>query len=65
MTNKLDLTDFCREKECPEFIEWDCGFGMCFSCKKVGQSYFVEERPEDCNFLEEIKEHINQTNQTP
>lgn len=54
-TDKKDYTDFCREKECEEYIEWDCGFGLCFSCKKVGQSYSVDQYPVDCNFKEEIE----------
>ena len=61
-TNKKNCFDeFCRTKECPEYIEWDCGEGICISCKKVGQSYFINEYPTDCNFLEEIVAYENES----
>jgi len=29
-SNKIiELSIFCISKNCPEFIEWDCGEGMC------------------------------------
>ena len=61
-TNKKNCFDkFCKTKECPEYIEWDCGEGICISCKKVGQSYFINEYPTDCNFLEEIVAYENES----
>jgi len=58
--NKTCFDEFCRSKECPEFIEWDCGEGICTSCKKIGQSYFINEYPNDCNFLQEIASYENE-----
>lgn len=52
--NKTDYTSFCESKKCPEFIRWDCGFGICTSCKLVGQSEIVSEYPSDCLHLNEI-----------
>lgn len=46
---------FCAKKECPEYIRWSFDYGECESCKKVGQSYNIDEYPEDCLFLDEIK----------
>mgnify|MGYP003496669402 FL=1 len=57
MENKfISFEDFCKEKQCTEYIEWDCGYGNCISCKKVGQSENISEYPKDCNFLKEIIE---------
>ena len=54
-----NYSEFCKSKECEFYIEWefDTGYGPypCKSCKKIGQSYEVEEYPEDCPYLEEIK----------
>lgn len=50
----INFSEFCKSKECTDFIEWDCGEGICQSCKKIGQSYFVNEYPNDCNFIDEI-----------
>lgn len=56
--NMDNYTKFCRSKKCGHFIEWelDTGYGPypCNSCTKVGQSYEVEEYPEDCPFFDEI-----------
>lgn len=53
-----NYTAFCKSKNCEHFIEWefDTGYGHhpCNSCKKIGQSYEVEEYPEDCPFIDEI-----------
>lgn len=51
--------DFCKSKNCPEYVEWDIDGQPCASCKKVGQSYYVGEYPEDCNFKKEIQEFKN------
>ncbi|MFY7731943.1 MAG: hypothetical protein ACOVSR_00575 [Bacteroidia bacterium] len=63
MENKktINFDEFCFNKQCPEYIEWDCGEGICISCKKVGQSYFINEYPIDCNFLEEIRSYENES----
>jgi len=54
----VDYSQFCRSKNCEFFIEWDFDteFGLypCKSCKKIGQSYEVEEYPRDCPFYDEI-----------
>lgn len=54
-----NYNDFCKEKDCPEYIEWDyvfeSGCQPCTSCQKVGQSYDIEEYPNDCPYLIEIQ----------
>jgi len=49
--------DVCRELGCSEYIEWEFEYGECKSCQKVGQSYAVDEFPEDCLHLEVLKAH--------
>lgn len=46
---------FCESKNCPEYIKWDCGYGICISCMKVGESANIDEYPNDCLFKEEIE----------
>lgn len=51
-----NFNEFCKSKECPEYIEWTFDMGAhCTSCKLVGQSYNITEYPENCLFMEEIK----------
>jgi len=50
------FNNFCKSKNCPEYVEWDFGHGTCVSCKLIGQSYDIEEYPQNCLFLNEIKE---------
>jgi len=49
-----DFGEFCRSQNCPEYVEWDFGHGMCQSCKLVGQSYYVDEYPKNCLHLKDI-----------
>jgi len=51
----LVFNEFCKNKQCPECIEWECEGYYCTSCKLVGQSYDITEYPKDCLFLDEIK----------
>jgi hypothetical protein len=60
------LDEFCRIKGCENYIEWEHEVLMedwnishhsvmiCVSCTKVGQSYNIDEYPEDCPHLKEI-----------
>ena len=48
------FNEFCKNKQCNEYIEWEC-VGYCTSCKLVGQSYDIVEYPKDCLFLDDIK----------
>lgn len=50
-----NYNQFCKEKNCPEYIEWEFGEGVCISCQKVGQSHDIDKYPEDCLFIDEIK----------
>jgi len=50
------FNEFCKNKECPEYIEWTFDMGQtCISCKLVGQSYNIYQYPKNCLFLDEIK----------
>ena len=51
------FNEFCRNQKCPEYIKWDCGMGFLESCKLIGQSYNIYEYPQDCLFINEIKEY--------
>ena len=51
-----EFSMFCRGKNCPEYIEWDYGYGPCESCKLIGQSHSINQYPANCLFLDEIKE---------
>lgn len=53
------FTDFCREKGCEHYIEWELEYGQptCYSCTIYGQSYDIEVYPDDCPYLTEIKEY--------
>lgn len=56
-----NYNQFCKKSGCEEYIEWDYEFDSecppypCTSCQKVGQSYDIEEYPNDCPFLDEIQ----------
>ena len=54
------FNEFCYNKQCPEYVEWGAGFGSCVSCQLVGQSYNIDEYPDNCLFLEEIKKYENE-----
>lgn len=53
--------EFCATKGCEHYIEWEFSNYPdeqpypCTSCKLVGQSYNITEYPENCPFLDEIK----------
>lgn len=48
-----NINAFCRERGCENYIEWNCGYGDCISCKLQGQSYNIEKIAEDCPFKNE------------
>ena len=52
------ISHICKSKKCPEYIEWNFGFGICMSCKLLGQSEDITEFPNKCNFIEDIKKEI-------
>ena len=56
--SEIDFGGVCCENRCPEFIEWDFGQGICYSCKLVGQSYFVSSIPKECLFKEKMPKPI-------
>lgn len=55
---------FCMEHNCEHVILWDHDVELngyestveCISCIPVGQSYNIEQYPDSCPFLKEIKE---------
>ena len=53
----INFNEFCKNKNCEEYIEWDFDYGICTSCKRIGQSYNIDEYPNDCLFLDEIKSY--------
>lgn len=59
MDNKKQIFDQietqCKKFKCEEYIEWDFGYGTCVSCKLCGQSYHIDEIPEDCPNKDKFK----------
>ena len=53
--------NFCRRKQCPEYVEWDFDYGECISCKLAGQSYHITKFPEDCLHKDEIEKETTMT----
>lgn len=53
----VNYAPFCEEKKCPEFIRWQIEGTTCESCKKVGQSYDLNEYPPDCLHIEDIEDY--------
>jgi hypothetical protein len=54
-TREILFNDFCKSKYCPNYIEWEYYGQPLFSCKKIGEREDINEYPEDCDFLDEIK----------
>jgi len=56
----IDYGQFCKDKNCEHFIEWDYVFDddcqpyPCESCKLIGQSHTVDEYPDNCPYIDEI-----------
>lgn len=54
--------DFCREKGCDHYIEWECQYAPGeqpyphTSCKLVGQSRDIDTYPSNCPFIDEIQQ---------
>ena len=46
MENNIER--ICASIGCKEYIMWDCGCGICISCKLQGESYSIEQIAEDC-----------------
>jgi hypothetical protein len=51
------FNDFCKEKNCPQRIEWEFEGNNFVSCKLIGQSSNIEKYPHNCLFLDEIKKY--------
>ncbi len=49
----MSISQFCKSKNCPEYIEWDFGFGGCASCKLIGEDIDIYKEPQDCLFKRE------------
>jgi len=54
--------EFCRKKQCNWYIEWEYTDGysdqpyLCISCKLIGQSHDIIEYPNNCPFINKIKQ---------
>ena len=64
MTSKHSILydKFCYGIGCDHYVEWDYSFDSgappypCVSCKLYGQSYNIDVYPDNCPYLEEIKQ---------
>lgn len=51
----INLDNFCCNiLKCEQSIVWDCGEGICTSCKLIGQSYSINKKPIDCLHSEKV-----------
>lgn len=41
---------FCKKQGCNNYIEWNCGYGDCVSCKLQGESYDIKNIDKNCRF---------------
>ena len=53
-TNKIESK--CKSLRCEHYVEWDCGYGTCISCKLQGQSYNIDKVADDCPHSDEFKQ---------
>ena len=55
MDGKNYYNDFCKKKECTQYIEWEyMGCGLV-SCQLVGETENIAKYPPNCLFIDEIK----------
>ena len=47
----------CEGTKCKFYTVWDFGYEDCYSCVKIGQSYNVDEYPDDCPHITEMKKY--------
>ena len=47
-----NINEFCKKAGCENYIEWNCGFGDCVSCKLQGQSHNICQVADDCPYKE-------------
>ena len=59
-----NYNEFCKTRDCEHYIEWSFEYGNCVSCKLVGQSYNIEEYPENCPHIDGIRQ-LNAKNKKP
>lgn len=45
-----NYNSFCRNQMCEHYIEWNCGYGDCVSCKLQGESHDITDIAESCKF---------------
>lgn len=46
---------WCKEKGCIHYVEWEYYGDELTSCKLMGQTNNIDEHPEHCDFIDEIK----------
>lgn len=49
--NTVNFNDFCKSIGCEHYIEWNCGYGDCVSCRLQGESYNIEKLADNCPHL--------------
>jgi len=69
--SKISLDEMCREVfKCKNYIEWEYEYVLedynmrhessmiCVSCTEVGQSYNIDEYPDNCPHKKELDKYI-------
>lgn len=58
----MNYNEFCKQQGCEHYIEWDCGYGQCISCKLQGESYNIEKLADECPYKKETLENTRDEN---
>lgn len=46
----MTIQEKCKALNCEYYIEWNCGYGDCVSCKLQGESGTIENVANNCPF---------------
>jgi hypothetical protein len=50
-----NYNEFCKNKKCPNYKQWEFYGKKLFSCALVGESDNIDKYPANCLFINEIK----------
>lgn len=49
-----DIEQICKEIQCPYFIVWSFGYGVCISCKLQGENYNIASVADGCPYKDKF-----------
>ena len=50
-----EIESKCKALGCQHYVEWDCGYGKCISCKLQGESYIINKVADNCPNINQFK----------